>query len=501
MTSATAPGEDEWAPLFNPPDAPRRLRRIRVEALGLNPAATPAVLTRLLGITSYLLSRDLPPSTVDAAIAHPDWEVRRGLLEHQRGMTPEQWTRLALGEPDAARRKTVVHHAGYRGARLTPDGYARLAADPSPPVRAAATALPGFPDALAVPLAGDPDPDVRAAAGPLAWTRLPTPAREALLADPSPRVRAAASLRHHEDHPMPADVFEALDRPAYAVGACRLDHDLAARLAAGEDPAVRRALAGNPHLDPDLVTRLAADDDNDVRVAVSVRPELTESQRAAVRAEIDTHRIFHELPWVVALHDDPEAMRRLARSGHVLLRRSVARAPRLPADAAELLARDEDRVVRLFLAESCDDAPPDMLLEVWGWWTGSFSVPDRPRGHPNFPRAGLLRFADDPDPRMRRLALEDPESAPELVDLFSRDPDEEVRMRAAEDPRLTAAAAARLADDPSAPVWYRAARHPSLPARDIVRLLCEPVTAEWAAQNPAIPVAVMHRMIDEAGLA
>jgi outer membrane protein assembly factor BamB len=58
-----------------------------------------------------------------------------------------------------------------------------------------------------------------------------------------------------------------------------------------------------------------------------------------------------------------------------------------------LLARDEDRVVQLFLAESCDDAPADMLLEVWQWWTGSLSRPDRPHGHPNFPRHGLLRYS------------------------------------------------------------------------------------------------------------
>ncbi|MFE5711817.1 hypothetical protein ACFQ7J_13505 [Streptomyces sp. NPDC056501] len=48
----------------------------------------------------------------------------------------------------------------------------------------------------------------------------------------------------------------------------------------------------------------------------------------------------------------------------------------------ERLAHDEDRVVRLFLAESCDDAPADMLLEVWQWWNGSFSAPGRPRTHP-----------------------------------------------------------------------------------------------------------------------
>ncbi|MCW2933809.1 MAG: hypothetical protein JWM19_4771 [Actinomycetia bacterium] len=63
-------------------------------------------------------------------------------------------------------------------------------------------------------------------------------------------------------------------------------------------------------------------------------------------------------------------MRQLARSPKLLVRRSVARAPRLPTDVAALLARDEDRVVRLFLAESCDDAPPERLLKVAGWWYG-----------------------------------------------------------------------------------------------------------------------------------
>lgn len=67
------------------------------------------------------------------------------------------------------------------------------------------------------------------------------------------------------------------------------------------------------------------------------------------------------------------------------------------------------------LAESCDDAPADMFLEVWQWWTGSLSTPDRPHGHPNFPRRDLLRYVEDPNPRMRQLALEEPDSTAELV--------------------------------------------------------------------------------------
>lgn len=227
---------------------------------------------------------------------------------------------------------------------------------------------------------------------------------------------------------------------------------------------------------------------------MSQRPELTEEQRADIRIDFDPRIHYSPLDWVMALHDDPEAMRRLAASSHPLVRRSVARAKHLPPDVVELLARDEDRVVRLFLAESCDNAPADMLLEVWLWWTGSLSCPDRPHGHPNFPRSDLLRYADDPNPRMRQLALDDPESTAELVERFSRDTDNEVRVRAATDPRLSVASAIRLLDDPHEQVRHAAARHPQLPARVLVRLLRDTDTAQEAARHPALPVDVMRQM-------
>ncbi|MBR7831439.1 hypothetical protein KDK95_34375, partial [Actinospica sp. MGRD01-02] len=115
-------------------------------------------------------------------------------------------------------------------------------------------------------------------------------------------------------------------------------------------------------------------------------PPTTSAEIAAMAAnvpEIDPGHVTHALDWVEALHGDGDAMRQLAASTNLWIRRSVARAPRLPEDVADRLARDEDRIVRLFLAESCDDAPAQMLLEVWTWWTGSLSFPGRPRNHPN----------------------------------------------------------------------------------------------------------------------
>lgn len=225
----------------------------------------------------------------------------------------------------------------------------------------------------------------------------------------------------------------------------------------------------------------------------ATRAEIAEM--AANVPDVDPGHVTHALDWVEALHGDGDAMRQLASSTNLWIRRSVARAPRLPEDVANRLARDEDRIVRLFLAESCDDAPAEMLLEVWAWWTGSLSFPGRPRNHPNFPRHNLLRFADDPDPRIRRLALDDPASTPALVTKFSRDADPEVRADVAKDPRLTADDAARLIEDVDQRVRQAAQTHPSLPRDLLVDLLLDERTAAIAARNPAIPTPAMRYMI------
>lgn len=231
----------------------------------------------------------------------------------------------------------------------------------------------------------------------------------------------------------------------------------------------------------------------------SAMPPTTADEIAAMAAgvpDIEPDGVTTALWWVGALHSNAEAMRRLAASPKLLVRRSVARAPRLPADVAALLASDQDRVVRLFLAESCDDAPPEMLLEVAAWWDGSLSFPGRPRNHPNFPREGLLRLSADENPRLRALALDDPDSTPALVEQFSHDSDATVRRSAAQDERLAPESAVRLAADRDQGVRWRAQINPSLPVEDLVELLLDPNSAEAAVHNPAIPIPVMQQMLD-----
>ncbi|MEV7737802.1 PE-PGRS family protein [Streptomyces sp. NPDC088921] len=486
-----------WVSLFEGPKPLGKLLDAWADGLSLNPETPRDLWPLLVGRSSYALYRVLPADAVDALLAHPDRELRMRALELQPNITPEQWGRAILAERDERQRWILTMLAADCSAELPEDACRGLAADPSPRVRSETARLKGLPASLSVALAADTDGGVRYVACTAAWPHLDARARGALLADSDDLVRARALLVHHQEHPMPRSVFETLDVKTDALETCLLERELAEHVARHGESAERRSLARNPGLAQDLIGLLGGDPDADVRFEISTRADLTEEQRAGILYDFDPGVHYFPLDWVVALHDDRDAMRRLAASSHPLVRRSVARARHLPPDAVARLADDEDRVVQLFLAESCDDAPADMLMRVWQWWDGSLTSPHRPLGHPNFPRHDLLRYADDPSPRMRRLALDDPESTPELVERLSRDRSEEVRRRAVTDPRLSPTAAARLLEDPHEHIRSAAARHPHLPARLLVRLLRQGNgSAETAARNPALPPEVMRRMVE-----
>ncbi|MFE9406476.1 hypothetical protein ACFYNY_32760 [Streptomyces sp. NPDC006530] len=470
---------DVWAAVPGRPAWPAHW----VEGIGSNPAAPDELLIRLLDVAEGFLHGCDRPAVLDAAVAHPNPRVRSTLADTFRPkLTTDQWVR---------RRVLWAEHACARGVELPEDLYDDLLAGPC---RVQAAALPGLPAHHLPSLVADADPQVRAAAC-ARWEDVAMPLRARLLADADDAVRTAALLAHHAEVPMPREVFAALLAPGRALEQCRLSTELEAQLIHEGNTEVRGALAANPRLSADSVAVLANDPSDDIRSAVAIRPDLDEEQRAAVRHNFDPTLMSRTLPWVEALHGEADAMRRLAVSAHPLIRRSVARAQHLPPEVVERLARDEDRTVRLFLAESCDDAPYEMLLEVWRWWDGSFSHPDRPRSHPNFPRAGLLRYADDPSGRMRRLALDDPQSTPADVARLARDPEADVRRRAAEDTRLSPADAVRLLNDSAAHVRGAAMRNPRLPARVLAGLLHDRDTAWAAVTNPAIPVPVLHRIL------
>ncbi|MEV0990232.1 hypothetical protein [Streptomyces sp. NPDC049949] len=427
-----------------------------------NPALPNSALARLLTVeqlpgpasSEWLKWRTLDAEAARMVVASPQIDHRLQAVEN-----PDLDVDVLSGLAHDAEPRVRFVYAVLLGdfGRRIPDGVLEtLAGDDHARVRRAATDHRGLPLAVRARLARDENASVRAGAlTPEVWPLLDPELREALRADPDPQVRetvqallAPAAETAPEPEPEPA--------PALRVG--------------DPDPYVRRAAAEDPRVPTALALRLAEDPDDGVRLALSLREDLTEEQRSAI-AYVVPHG-YHTPPhWVVARGHEPEVARRAAASGHVLLRRSIAMQVRLPADVVELLAADEDFFVKLTLCECCEDAPHELVVEMYAHWHGlkwSFL-----RRHPNFARPGLARYAGHPNPRLRHAALDDPDGGPDLV--------------------------LRLAGDPAVSSW--AVQDPRLPAGELLRRLALPGSARSAAANPALPPAVTHRLLDLAGVA
>ncbi|MGW0395871.1 hypothetical protein ACWDYJ_34375 [Streptomyces sp. NPDC003042] len=460
--------------------ADRALHAEWIVGLAVNRAAPVSVLRRVFTVDplpdprSWLIYRELSPQLAMAAVAHPDPKVRE-ILAANPHLPPEALAVLA-DDPDPKVRRCAVVMAGEFGVELPTEVTVRVATDPEVRLRYWATALPGLPDETLLSLAEDPDPRVRSAAiGPWSWPRLRPEVRAAAEADPDPRVRKAAERATRVDVPLPATVKDFLAeeddrRRRDAAFKAPVEAALARLLVEHEDDWIRRAAASNPHVPTRLALTLATDPDASVRLAVSLRGDLTEEQRTAIDYTVTEGR--HPVPvWVEERFGDLDALREIAVSSHVLLRRGVTRAPELPVDVIERLAADDDYYVRLMLCEN-DHAPHELLVEMFTDWHGlSWGLLASRR---NFARPGLARFADDPNYRLRYAALFDPEAEPQLVERLSHDENDTVRRHAVADPRL--------------------------PYTRLIEMLGEGEMSRTAALNPALPVELMHQLLDIAGV-
>ncbi|MER5639455.1 PE-PGRS family protein [Kitasatospora sp. NPDC002227] len=471
--------------------------------LALNRAAPAAVLLRLVEAGEHipfgLGDRELDEQELREWVVHPAWEVRRELAMCWT-LSAEARAPLFL-DPVARHRFAFTTLAADFSTPLTDETFRLLAEDPAERVRAAVAAHRDLPVRDLVRLAVDPDPEVRRGVVRRAWPHLAAETRTALLADPDEKVREGAVLAHHTTVPVTAADLAAIadeDLRRKVVEECRLARELAEALVRDADRHVRRALAANTGLDLDLALLLGADQENSVRWAVSVRADLTEEQRARIEAEDVPGRTWSDpLPWVRALHDDPEAMRRCAASAHVELRRSVAWARTLPQDVADRLAADEHQAVREVLVERCDQAPGELLFERWR--SGGTRSTAQLLYRSNFPREYGLRHLDHPDPKLRQLAAMDPAADAEQLERLSRDSDPRVREQVLRGRRLDLASVIRLIDDPDVSVRSAAVLDPRLPEPLLDTLLQAPATAWSAAMNPSLPEAAMHRLLNTIG--
>ncbi|MFE5595260.1 hypothetical protein [Streptomyces sp. NPDC056549] len=454
-----------------------------VDGLASNPAAPADVLLRLLATFDgdHWIARRLswrasmPDSVAEAMLHHPNRRVR-GLLAESAAADPELRARILDG-PASDAILVAVGPTPYRAvAPPLPDwAYERLLNHERAMVPYETVESASVPVHVLVPLAGHEDPLFRLAACRRVWGELTDDVRTALLADADPTVRTVAALQvMHEDEERTAELVEALAddwRLGDVLERGRLGRALAERLLV--EGARLAQLVRNPTFPSDLAAGLAAHEDPAVRLAVSARPELSEEERAAVDWEVGPEDRLDTLRWVWDAREDPDVLRRCARSAHTWLRRSAAVCRELPEDCVELLAGDADFAVRLLLAERHPLAPPELLLDLY--LNGSHRAVGMLTSRPRFPAAGLAaRFADAPDPRARALSLRDPGATPALVERLSRDPEPRVREAAALDRRL--------------------------PVARLVELLEDPEVGAAATCNPALPVAEMRALLDRAGV-
>ncbi|MFJ4832995.1 hypothetical protein ACIP79_24280 [Streptomyces sp. NPDC088747] len=154
--------EAERAEVWAAVPGPRAWPLHWAEGIGSNPAATDELLIRLLDVEAGLLHDWDRPAVLDAALAHPDPQVRSRPADTFRPkLTSDQWVRLVRAEPSPSRRVLWAEHARARGFELPEDLYDDLLAGSS---RAQAAELPRLPPHHLPSLAADADPQVRAAA-------------------------------------------------------------------------------------------------------------------------------------------------------------------------------------------------------------------------------------------------------------------------------------------------------------------------------------------------
>ena len=338
---------------------------------------------------------------------------------------------------------------------------------------------------LPVELAADPDPHLRAVIAQV-WRKRPMTVQAALLTDPDPAVRHEAVGSGGPG--VPAElVDQCLADPAVRARLARdlmLTPEQFARLMEVGDVKVLRALAENPHLSADMVEQLQDSADPCVRVAVAFSRHVTAEVRERLLALVKAERAAGDQDARYALDwfEPPLWLRELPLGErlayldcpHPVFREALASCSDLPEEAWQRLDDDPDLSVRWTAARRLD-APPQVLERLVRSHGEAFRCWPLVE-HPNFPHQVLRSFVDEVNPKVRVLALEDPELPVECL--------------------------WRLADSEEGFLRWGVAKHFGVSSDLLERLMAdgEPEVAEAAAANPVLTREQMEKVLSDAGL-
>jgi hypothetical protein len=182
--------------------------------------------------------------------------------------------------------------------------------------------------------------------------------------------------------------------------------------------------------------------------------------------EINLSYVALRLDWATA---DPLPY---VTSPYVCFRMSAAMAETLPPQVVRRLLDDEDSNVRTTMARHA----PHLIDEPTAERIDREFRPDkptlwRPADDFTFSPQTLRRFAADADPRMRCLAVRDPDLPSHLAQQLAADPEPQVRHSIASHRNLPRQAQINLLADPSEWVVQAAAASPWLAVEQMQRLL------------------------------
>lgn len=450
------------------------LKHPRLSGLGRNPAASDDVLVRLAahdagrhGIT--MRRGRLTDAVVEALLTHDDGDTAVAL--HGDRVSPAMRRRIAE-HPDPKIRDAFADFVRHTVDVGVPLGIAALEEVYGRPRTALATA---------------PDPKVRAAVA-RSWYDRPDPVQAALLTDPDPEVRRVASGPKKPG--VPPELWDrSLADPAVRANAARyvpLTSDQFAQLLRTEDEEIVQAVAANPHLSADMVARLLDVEDPRVRVALAQSRHVDAETRDRLYALLEAARAAGDIHAEVALNwnfSEPNWLRtapldeRLTYLDcpHKTFRRVLASSRDLPEEAWHRLDNDPDVQVRRIAARR-PDVPPAVLERLVRAHGDVHHHSPLLVEHPNFPRHALRAFIDEPDSRVRGLALEDPDLPVPALQQLAADSESFLRRGTARHPNITDALLEQLLADP------------------------EPRVADAAAANPALRPAQMQHILAEADL-